>query len=439
MVSFKRQEIIIFAAVTAFLTATSAGDADAASLREELMDLVTEHPLIRSGAAQVGSTEQGVRATLSPFLPNLSVRGEIGREKVDTPSFRASPDGKFDAKPEEVTVTLTQNLWDGGAKYADRRGARMQQEVAEYTLTSTRQSAIFEGTSGYLNVLRQSQLLAIAQQNEQSIRNQLNLEDERVKRGAGIAVDVLQAKSRLQFALEQRASVQGALQDANSRYLQVFGRIPISTEMTMPSRQPEIPEDIETSVAIGLANNPQILAAQRQIDIVDARRDSIKAEYQPSIDLVFESGYEREFNGVPDIRRDYSGRLRATWTLFNGFGTQSRSKQAAFDGQARMADLAQIRRKTEETIRIAWHALATAEERAELLANAVNIAGEVYDSRRKLRDAGRETVINVLDAESEVLAAQINYTSAQIDARIARYQLLLAMGQLEIDVIDPAR
>ena len=71
------------------------------------------------------------------------------------------------------------------------------------------------------------------------------------------------------------------------------------------------------------------------------------------------------------------------------------------------------------------------------LKTASAIAGEVYDLRRKLREAGRETVINVLDAESEFLAAQINFTSAQVDARIGRYQLLLAMGRLEIDAIAP--
>ena len=73
----------------------------------------------------------------------------------------------------------------------------------------------------------------------------------------------------------------------------------------------------------------------------------------------------------------------------------------------------------------------TARERLELLENAVNIASEVFESRKKLREAGKETVINVLDAENEVNSAQINFTSASYDERIAVYQLLLAMGRLD--------
>lgn len=72
-------------------------------------------------------------------------------------------------------------------------------------------------------------------------------------------------------------------------------------------------------------------------------------------------------------------------------------------------------------------------ERVELLENAVNIASEVFDARQKLRDAGKETVINVLDAESEIFNAQINFAAASYDERVAVYQLLLAMGRLNSD------
>ena len=66
-----------------------------------------------------------------------------------------------------------------------------------------------------------------------------------------------------------------------------------------------------------------------------------------------------------------------------------------------------------------------------LLENAVNIASEVAVSRRKLRAAGKETVINVLDAENEVNNAQINFTTASYDEKVSAYQLLLALGRLD--------
>jgi adhesin transport system outer membrane protein len=72
----------------------------------------------------------------------------------------------------------------------------------------------------------------------------------------------------------------------------------------------------------------------------------------------------------------------------------------------------------------------TARQRVALLENAVNIASEIFTARRKLREAGKETILNMLDAENQVINAQINYTSATFDERIAIYQLMLAMGRL---------
>jgi adhesin transport system outer membrane protein len=60
----------------------------------------------------------------------------------------------------------------------------------------------------------------------------------------------------------------------------------------------------------------------------------------------------------------------------------------------------------------------------------VAIASEVFEARQKLREAGRETVINVLDAENEVYNARINLTQASGDAQLAIYRLLQGMGRL---------
>ena len=91
-----------------------------------------------------------------------------------------------------------------------------------------------------------------------------------------------------------------------------------------------------------------------------------------------------------------------------------------------------------EQVRLSWQALLTVRERLELLENAINIASAVFDSRQRLREAGKETVINVLDAESEIFNAQINFTVAAYDERIAVYQLLLAMGRLNAQNLELA-
>ena len=179
--------------------------------------------------------------------------------------------------------------------------------------------------------------MQLSTQNSENIRRQLNLEDERVRRGSGIAVDVLQAKSRLQIALERLSAVSGALQDAQSRYLQVFGKGAEPGAMTAPSRPAQLlPASLDDAINAALDENPQVLSSYRQIDLAAERRDGIDAEYQPTVDLVLLHKRESDFNATPGTRKDYTAKVQATWNMFNGLGTTNRSAAAAFDYEARL-------------------------------------------------------------------------------------------------------
>jgi adhesin transport system outer membrane protein len=48
-----------------------------------------------------------------------------------------------------------------------------------------------------------------------------------------------------------------------------------------------------------------------------------------------------------------------------------------------------------------------------------------------LREAGRETLVDVLDAENEVYNARINLTAALADSYRAAFRVLLGMGRLD--------
>jgi outer membrane protein TolC len=126
------------AAVAAMLSV--AAPALGAPLQDELRGLITEHPLIKSNEAQVSSAAQGTRATLAPFLPSLDVTGDYGYEHVSIPAFRASPDGPFKTDAHNYAATLKENIWDGGRKYANHTGAKLNEDAAGAILTSVRQT-----------------------------------------------------------------------------------------------------------------------------------------------------------------------------------------------------------------------------------------------------------------------------------------------------------
>lgn len=424
---------LVFGALSLAVAATSwTSGPKAEPLATELKVLLEGHPQVRAAAKTLESSRFEVERTAAGFWPTLNITGEKGYERVDNPTTRAAGTGQdFGRAKDTASATLTQNLFDGFLTRSLVRSAKVNREIASLTLEGTRQNTIFEGISTYIDVLQQRRLIELSRSNERTIQRQLNLEDERVRRGSGIAVDVLEAKRRLQLSKERRVTFEGSLQDAMTRYKQVFDKAPILDSMTDPVPPIEIiPGDLEETIAIALAENPAIANAIATMEVTKETIDQAKAEYYPTLDLVGTMNYEKNNSATLGTRRDWSVVLSANWDVFSGFSTDASVSKAAFDYSASKDQHEFVGRKVIEQTRIAWQQLITSRERLELLENAVNIAAEVFESRRKQREAGKETVINVLDAENEVNNQQINYTAATYAELTAIYQLLLAMGRL---------
>jgi len=438
----KRVYVVTFAAALLGTTSIFAIQEPAAaqSLQEEISQLLSSHPQIRAARQNVASTEEGKNAALAEYLPRVSAFGDYGYERIDSPGRRTGePDqGPFTTgQSRQTSLTLTQTVFNGFLNDANNANANLAKQSAEISLEEAEQAVLFEGVTIYLEVLRNIRLIQLATENTATIQRLLELEDERVRRGAGITLDVLESKKRLQTAKERIVAFEGQLRDSRSRFNQVFGHEPSTADMVMPTPPLGlVPENIDTAIASALAGHPAIRNADKRVDIAQEQRTIAKAAFWPTVDIVAEWSYEDDLASTRGTRRDYTAKVQANWDLFNGFATQAGVARASHDYLSSIDSGNFVKRKIAEETRLAWSGLDTARQRVTLLQNAVNIAAEVFSGRRKLREAGKETVINVLDSESQMFDARIQLVAAQHDARIAVYRLLGAMGQLNLDTVS---
>lgn len=423
------------------LTALGSGilttsPAFAEPLDQAIRHLADSHPVIQSGRNAVAASEQQIESAFGAYLPRVDVYGDLGPEYVDTPYRQDSGLTGSRMVRQTVGIKATQLLYDGGKTSAAYETARLQADAVRAELNSTEQSLIFEGLVAYLDVVRQKDLLALSRQNEANIMQQMNLEDERVRRGSGITVDVLQAKARLQLAKERRVSIEGAYGTAMARYQQLFGVVPNVGSMSLPELpRNALPASLEEAASLAAINNPGISAAGFRIGMADQQREVARSDYMPKLNLEAAANIEKDNDAMIGTRRDMSIVVRANWNIFNGFSTRAETARAAFEHAAAKDRSLDTTRQVEEQARSAWHSFQTAAERVDLLENAVQIASEVHQARLRLREMGKETAINVLDAENEVYNARINLTTARFDRRAYAYQLMLATGRLDVKTV----
>jgi adhesin transport system outer membrane protein len=418
---------VVFAVVV--LSSTMAAAAD---LESEIASLVASHPQIRAAKEGVDSADANVRAARSGYYPQVHLTANTGPEHFDNAQLVQSFNAPITRNGYGGGLTVTQHLFDGNATDAAVDTAIGSKDVSAATLRTTRQTTILEGVNAYLDVLRQSQLLKLAREDEQRLQTQLHLEDERVQRGSGIAVDVLAAKHRLQLAKERRVNYEGGLDQAVDRYTQVFGHAP--DDMTQQAPEPPaalIPSTLDEAQKVALDENPAVDAAKRAIVVSREQVSTARASYFPSIDLVGQGDFGDNRDGNVGVSRDWQVLVQLNWDLFTGFRTQAQVAAAAHNLSASRDTRDQTERKTSEAVRLAWSQVQTARERVAILDSAVNLAYEVWQSRRKMRESGKATIVDVLDAETDITNAQITYLTANFDRKVATYSLLFAIGRLE--------
>ncbi len=85
---------------------------------------------------------------------------------------------------------------------------------------------------------------------------------------------------------------------------------------------------------------------------------------------------------------------------------------------------------------MAWNQYKKGLERLELLESAVKTSQGVMRGRKRLRDAGKETALAVLDSEVEHFGLLANKVNASMDAKLGSYRLLSALGKLDIESLN---
>ncbi len=420
------------AAVTTLFAALCAGlPAVARPLGEELQNLMQVHPLLLAQMRSVEAAEASKDAAFAGYLPRINLSADTGNEQITslarTPGALPS---ETELQRQRVSATIEQNLFAGGRTRAQTRIAAIDMDVQENGLRATTQDVLLEGITAYLQVARYQMLTTLAQRNQETTQRQLDLETRRVEGGGGIAVDVLQARTRLQVVRERRVFYQQGLRDAIANYQQVFGHTPdlarIQDLGVFSYRQPKsLPEALQVGQDASTRLKESLLQSQRALSQIDSER----AGFLPNIDLVGTLTEEHDVNQL-DKREEGSLLIKFNWNLYSGGETSNRSKAARLLHKSQVAREEAVRNKVYENIRISWNQLINGREREELLDSAAGISRDVMVSRKRLRDAGRESAINVLDAEVEYYGVLANKINAATDSKIGSYRLLAAIGAL---------
>lgn len=405
--------------------------AQAETLREALAKAYRANPTLTAARAGQRANDENVPLQRSAGLPSAQVQGEYSE-------YARRPSIGVERRSASVTGNVSVPLYSGGTVRNSVNAAKLRVEAGQQDLRGTEAAVFSRVVAAYLDVIRDGEIVIFNQDNVRALEVNLQASRDRFEVGDLTRTDVAQSESRLALA---RADLQGAeaqLIASRENYIALVGNAPENLESPPPL--PGLPELVDDAVNTALRDNPDILAAGKDREAARYDVKAAKGQAAPRLSAFAQGAYVDYLNSEPTVPVGAAGSIDqvavgATLTIpiYQGGRPGALARQAgARESQAIETQVA-VERDVIAQTRSAYASWRASQRNIESTRLAVSSANLSLEGVRAENSVGTRTILDILDAQQEVLRARVQYVTAQRDAYVAGFSLLAAMGHAEAD------
>lgn len=420
-------------AIAALLaSATLAVPAAADTLREALVSAYETNPNLTAAREGQKAIDESVPLAKAAGRPSadasVSYTENFPRSNGTGTSF--SPDRVLSIGPSASVP-----LYAGGSIRNSVRAAENRVEAGFASLRGT-ESAIFSAVVGaYMDVIRDEAIVDLNRAQVGVLSVNLEATRDRFEIGDLTRTDVAQSEARLALQTSTLESARANLIRSKEIYIQLVGREPGKLEPPPPL--PNLPVTPDDAVNVALENNPDLIAAKESREAAGFDRKAANASRLPFISAVGGSTHSNNLGSIdtplPYDRWSQSAQVgvRASIPLYQGGEAGARIRQAqARLGQAQELEIAAERDTIAQT-RASYASWKAAQEVISASERAVSANELSLEGTRAENSVGNRTILDILNAEQELLNSRVQLITARRNAYVAGFSLLAAMGRAE--------
>jgi outer membrane protein len=413
-----------FALATACLP-LPAGATQIFTLREALGLAYETNPQLDAQRAGLRATDENVPQANAGWRPTINTQGTYGYQDTQQTVL-----GML-THPLTGQLVVSQPLFRGGRTVAEVGRAKAQVRAGRAQLINAEEGVLLDAVTAYMDVVRDAKTVKLKQNNVAGLQTVLDGTEEQARVKEVTLTDVEQAKARLAGAQADLTTTKGQLQVSRSSFEHAIGR-PAETLEERPA-MPNIPATQEEAIARALKLNPFLIQAQESARAADYAVDDATGALQPQVTLQGEYQYAQDqpngFGGT-QTQRVTAVLGQVTVPIYQGGADEAQVRQIKEQRSQAQLAVADAERQVLDATRSAWESYraavsSIASDRAQEAADQTALEG-VQEGQK----VGTRTVLDVLNAQQELLDAQVAVVVGERDAYIAGFQLLSAMGVL---------
>lgn len=424
-----RRRLLIGTAILAMLSAPVQAD----TLRDALVAAYQTNPTLSGARAGQRATDENVAIAKADGRPNAT--SDFGFQE----NFVRSANS-FTAPLRQTTAggSINVPIYSGGAVKNAIRAAKTRVEAGQHDLRATEASIFSNVVATYMDVIRDSAIVKLNRANVGVLSINLEATSDRFEIGDLTRTDVAQSESRLEIAKSDLETVRARLIGSKENYIALVGNEP--GDLEPPPPLPNLPETPDQAVDLALTYNPDLLAAKERSEAAEFDIKTARSANMPTVSTYVQGRYLNYHNtlggsvaGSTFAQEESTAQvgIKATMPIYQGGRPAAQIRQAqARSGQAYEQMIA-VERDVISQTRASYSSWRASERVIESSERAVAAASLSLEGVRAENSVGNRTILDILNAEQELLNAQVQLVTARRDSYVAGFSLLAAMGRAE--------
>lgn len=415
--------------------ATAQADDSVLTLDQVVKTILNENPSLKATEFNYLQVGKDLKIAKNAYYPTLDAAARVGyeRKRLDDGLTTRRGDGRVSG----ASLTLVENLYNGGADKNRINSQSARLDSAAYTVAQAADRLTLSAANAYLQVLQTKRILDIEEENVKSHEEIYSQIKDRARSGYGVASEERQAGSRYTLAQSNYIAAKNNYEDALSTFEKLYGRKVAAKNLVMPEFNLPLPSTKEAVYDKAVLCNPTLLVQRSNIAMAESVVKEKNAPFLPKLDLVVSGAYDHSNVLYDDYEEQtFDALLRLNYNLYNKGNDKLDKEKSQLAVQQEQQTMDNLVRELKESLEFSWQNYVLNQEKMGYLNQHVEYAKATLDAYQDEFRIGRRDLINLLDAENEYNTALKEIATTETALSYAKYRLLDNMGMVS-DSFEP--
>lgn len=438
----------------------SSSIANAATLKEIYQQALDNDHRFKAAQAQLKAGEEFRKIGRSALLPQVGFEASYTQAKrtdnsdqlitqdengqlLSEPVWAGSDGIDSDSETTEYGVSLNQAFFDMSAWSGYKRG-QAASDIAHAAFYDAEQQLILRTANAYFDVLRANDALTTRRAEEAALSHQLEQTKQRFEVGLTAITEVHEAQAAYDSATANRLVAEGALGISFEALEVLTGQTHASLSPLVDGFEAAYPAPMERQewVDKALENNARLKVEEfTMMQSEEASKES-KYEHLPTLygSVTYGGQNTDDTNGFDPVdNTGTSVRLTLSVPLYSGGRISATRRQSYYNYVAQKELYNQVKREVVQAARSSHLNVITAVANVKARKQAIVSSQSALEATQAGYDVGTRDLVDVLNAQRALYAAQNEYYDALYSYIIRSLELKQAAGTLnpgDIDQLD---